>query len=53
MATHDAGHIEQLAKTVIDEMDMDDLVNYAMTQLENHYLENEESFHEDWNMRMD
>jgi len=52
MVDHTADNIEKLAKRVVEEMDFHDLWAYAVAQMENHYLNDEESFIEDWNMRM-
>jgi len=53
MVDHTADNIETLAQQVVEDMELDDLLAYAVQQMENHYLNDEESFIEDWNMRME
>ena len=48
---HTAENVENLATAIVNDWDLDTLIDYAVTQLTNHYMEDEESFIEDWNER--
>ena len=48
MPEHTDENVEQLAGDIVEEWDLDDLIQYAVTQLTNYYMENEEEFHEEW-----
>jgi len=48
MSEHTTENVEQLASDIVEGWDLDDLIQYALTQLTNHYMENEEEFHEEW-----
>jgi len=51
MSQHTADNVEKLAQEVVDEWDMDTLIDYAVQQLTNHYMNDENSFIEDWSER--
>lgn len=39
---------QELAKAVVECWDMDTLISYARSTLENHYVKQENSFYDDW-----
>lgn len=45
---HTAENVEKLAGDIVEGWDMDDLINYAVATLTNHYMNDEEYFHNEW-----
>ena len=45
---HNADNVETLASDIVQSWDLDDLIQYAVTNLTDHYMENEREFHEEW-----
>lgn len=48
MVNHTVDNVEKLAHDVVDGWDMDTLIGYAETALTNHYMNDEEAFHNEW-----
>lgn len=45
---HTTENVERLASDIVADWDMDTLIEYAVVNLTNHYMENEEAFHKEW-----
>lgn len=45
---HNVDNVEELAQRIVEDWDLETLQAYAESQLANHYMDNEQSFHNDW-----
>ena len=45
---HTTENVEKLAHDIVEGWSLDDLIDYAFTNLSNHYMNNEEDFKEEW-----
>lgn len=48
MIEHNEENVVRLVEDIVEGWDLSDLIQYAVTQLTRHYMENEEEFHEEW-----
>lgn len=45
---HISDNVEKLVNDIVEGWDLDDLKQYAINNMTNHYMENEDEFHEEW-----
>jgi len=50
---HTADNVERLATKIVDDWDLNTLMDYAVTSLTNHYMNDIEAFENDWAEEID
>jgi len=50
---HTADNVERLATKIVDDWDLNNLMDYAVTSLTNHYMNDIEAFENDWAEEID